>query len=134
MPASCTGTATNPVLTCDLDAATDNNAACPPGCNNQPASTPTCDLDAATDGTADCPAGCDYSSGSEMDLWWSDDSDLVVTGWFGNDTYYWDGLEGPGQMEREKCKFWDEQNLVWNEEGCITVENTSTYSSATATT
>jgi hypothetical protein len=62
---------------------------------------------------------------NETDLWWT--GDVVVTGWFGNDTYYWEGIEGPGAVEQEKCKFWDDDNLVWNEEGCITVENTSEY-------
>ena len=62
---------------------------------------------------------------NETELWWT--GDVVVTGWFGNDTYYWEGMEGAGPLEQEKCKFWDDDNLVWNEAGCVTVENTSEY-------
>ena len=58
--ASCTGTATDTALTCDLDAGTDSSAACPAGCADVPAYTPTCDLDAATDNYALCATGCEY--------------------------------------------------------------------------
>jgi len=74
--ATCTGTATDSSLTCDLDAATDSTAECPAGCTfvsrrgactgtataectgTATDSSLTCDLDAATDSTAECPAGC----------------------------------------------------------------------------
>ena len=39
VPATCTGTATNAALTCDLDPATDSSAACPDGCVSTAAAT-----------------------------------------------------------------------------------------------
>ena len=56
--ATCTGTASDGLTICDLDAATDGYAGCAAGCISNAAYVPACDLDAATDGTGDCPAGC----------------------------------------------------------------------------
>eukprot|EP01047_Picozoa_sp_COSAG01_P006203 COSAG01_NODE_223_length_21401_cov_17.490423_6_plen_4426_part_00 len=72
------------------------------------------------DGTSD-----NWLYGNQTDMWWDDEH--TVTGWFGNDTYYWDGIVGPGEFHHEKCKYWDEDFLVWRTDGCVTVENTSTH-------